>query len=795
MFRFFFNITWRSLSKRNVFSIINILGLSIGLALVLLISLLNFNELSFDRSFRECNNIYRINSKITKIMPGETSASTANAVGPAMQETIPELTTVVRTYRYSYVVRVNDHSLRSDLIWADEDFFRLFDTPFIHGNPEDVMSRPNTVAISEQMAKKLFGNNNPMGETFSLDNIHLMEVAAVYKDYPANSSFMEHKMIAPFMHSYPAWFHERIRWADPSYETFCLLSAKADTTSVNAKMRKTLSDATEGMLEGGWFFYPELQRLTDIHLRSTKYIGNSFLSSLSDIGKVKMLSLLSVIILLVACVNYMNLSTARAQKRSKEIGISKTIGAKRSEIIYRLTLETAIFTFVSFVAAWVLAWLLLPVFNILLDEQLSIELALQPVFLCVSLLIWIATTLLAASYPVIYLSGFPPLMAIRSSFSAKSSHATVRKILSVGQFAIAIVLITWALIIQLQVAFANNKELGYNPRNLIAIPLLSLHDGSDIEALANDFRAESSVEMVSRESRFLFEGSGDVLMRSADDIIGMSLTNIAADPNFIDLMQMKLIAGRTLPEHASDSLVQIILNRAAVDYLGITPEEAVGKRVDVKINVPVVEVCGVVENFIFESLHRPVGGFGIHNRNLQKRTLILRVKEGNLSEQLKTYEQIFKKHFPNEMFEPVFPEQEVAKAYTDDRRTGRIAFIFSILAILVACMGVFGLTAFMAEQRTKEIGIRKILGASVWNIVSLFTNSYTKLLCISFIIAIPVAWWVGNQYLQNFAYRVSLSWWIFAAAAAITVVLTLLTVYAMAIKAAMKNPVEAIKSE
>ena len=792
MFRFFFKITWKSLSKRNVFPIINISGLSIGLAVVLLISLLNFNERSFDRQFKESKNIYRINIKLTAFMPGETFMSTSNATGPAMQEAIPEVIAAVRTYPGSYVVRINDHPMRISLIWADKDFFQLFDTPFIHGTPEAVMSRPNAIAISEQMAKTLFGNNNPMGETFSLDNQHLMEVAAVYRDYPLNSSFREHKMIAPFMHSYPAWMYQQVYWGNIDYETFCLLSANADTASVNAQMRKTIMDATDGQT---WYF-PELQKLEDIHLHSAKYVGKSNTSSKSDIGKVKMLSLLSVIILLVACINYMNLSTARAQKRSREIGISKTVGAKRHELILRLTIETAIFTFVSFVGAWVLAWVTIDVFNYLMGEQLSIELAFQPMFLCVALLIWIITTLFATSYPAIYMSGFPPLMAIRSQSAPKSSHAVVRKVLSIVQFAVAIVLIAWVLIIQMQISFMNNRDLGHNPRNLIGLSLGALPQGSDIEALANDYRAESSVEMVARQSAYHLNGNGNTIRRNADDKIGLSLTSHAADPNAIDLMQMKLIAGRRLPEYTGDSIAQMILNRAAVDYLGMTPEEAIGKRVLASGHADIVEICGVVENFIYGSLHRAVEGFGFHNLRWRTKTAImLRVKEGNMTEQLKRYEEIFKKHFPNEMFEPGFPEQDIAKRYDDDRRTGRIAVVFSILAIFVACLGVFGLTAFMAEQRTKEIGIRKVLGATVWNIVSLFTGSYTKLLGISLVIAIPVAWWVGNLYLQNFAFHISLGWWIFAVAAAITVVLTLLTVCAMAIKAAMKNPVEAIKME
>jgi len=797
MFTYFLKITLKNFNRRGLFPIINILGLSIGLAVLLLISLLNFYEQSFDKGFKESKNIYRVNAKMTAIMPGETIISTPNALAPAMKDAIPEVIAAVRTSDIWFNLVHKENLIDIKITWADSDFFRLFDTPFIHGRHEDVMSRPNTVAISEEIAKRFFGNNNPIGETLTHTgwNQPPMEIVAVFKDYPSNSSLKEIKAVAPFMFHYQTWTYENLHWGSLNFETFFLLSANADTASVNAKMRKTLFDATEGQWDGGgWFFYPQLQRLEDIHLHSTKFLGLTIMSSLSDIGKVKMLTLLSVIILLVACVNYMNLSTARAQKRSKEIGISKTVGAKRSELILRLMFETAIFTFISFVVAWVLAWVALPLFNMLMNEQLEMVWAFQPIFLCIAFLIWIVTTLLAASYPAIYLSSFPPLMAIRNQHTPQSSHAIVRKVLTVGQFAVAVVLIVWVLVIQAQIAMVSKKELGYNYRNLVGV---WIHDDNP-DAMMNDYRAESSVEMVSRSNSNFFDEQLMInsLFRNADDQQGASLATLSVDPNYINLLEIKLIAGKNFTEQQpGDTIYQVLLNRAAVDYLGKTPEEAIGTRINAHLGGPVNEVYGVVENFHFQSLHAPIGGFCFVNAPWQKRFLMLRVKEGNLSEQLLTYEAIYKKYFPNNNFGAIFPEEYVARIYDSERRTGQIAVVFSILAILVACMGVFGLTAFMAEQRTKEIGIRKVLGASVWNIASLFTNNYAKLLSISLVISIPVAWWVGVQYLQNFAFRISLSWWIFVVAALITVVLTLITVGALAIKAAMRNPVEAIKTE
>jgi len=811
MFKSFFTITLRSLSRQGVFSIINILGLSIGLAVVVLFSLLNFHELSFNRGFKASKNIYRINASTDN----ETFTTIANATGPAMHE-IPEVITTVRIVTRYNDLEHNGNPLKVQMKWADEDFFRLFDTPFILGTPEEVMSRPNVIAISEQEAKRLFGDNDPIGQMLSHTTwrgVPPLEVVAVYKDYPKNSSMSDFKIIAPFMHNYEATLHRQITWIRSEFETFCLLVANVDTKSVNAKMQKIVSEATADQQGIEWL--PQLQRLTDIHLHSKKYLGQSSLSNMGDIERVKMLSLLSVIILLVACINYVNLSTARAQKRSREIGISKTVGATRIELIVRLTFEMAIFTFASLVIALMLAWGFLPVFNNLTDARLDFGMALQPFFLCVTLLIWIGTTLLAASYPAIYMSGFPPLTAIRSQTMPGSSHATVRKVLIVGQFSVAIVLIAWVLIIHAQIKYVNNKNLGYNPRNLISI---WIHD-SNPTSLLDEFRAQSSVEMLSRENQNLvFGASENILFRNMEDQTGFQLKVVAADHNYIDVMQMKLIAGSHYPEMRYDELrfrdttvndrtyrmlaegnvTPILLNRAAVDYLGITPEEAIGQKVIVRFNglIGYPVVCGVVENYHFESLHRPIGGVCIHYGLINhKRLLVLRVYEGNFSEQLKIYEGIFKKYFPNNVFVADFIEDNVAKFYDGERRTSRIAEVFSILAIFVACMGVFGLMAFMAEQRTKEIGVRKAMGASIWDIVILLVGNYVKLLCISLVIAIPMAWWVGERYLQNFAYRISISWWIFVVAALITAAITLLTVGLLAVKAAMANPVESLKTE
>jgi len=805
---FFLKIFIRNLSRKGLFPIINIVGLSIGLAAVLLICAFIFNEYSFDKQFTHHQRIYRANADMSMPRMEGTISFVYNALAPAAKEEIPGLEAAARIFVQPVVVKTGDVLFNIErFCWADDDFFLLFDTPFIHGSPEDIFSQPDMLALSESQAKVFFGDRDPLGEILLFDHQRPMEVRAVYRDFPANSSF-DYPMIGHYRTSYKTWLNE-LSWGGgpPNTETFFLLAPGTDAAVVEAGMQNLVEKNFENP-----YYQVKLQPLDKIHLYSKDLLSfgpYKFTCNHGDVERVQLFSLLATIILLVACINYMNLSTARAQKRSKEIGISKTVGAKRIQIIARLYSETGILTFLSFAVAIVLALLLLPVFNLISGQNIQPDIFIKGKFLSGMLLVYLATTFIAASYPVLYLSGFAPITVIRQSvFTKGSSHAFVRKGLSVVQFSVATILIACVMIIHTQLNYMNNKDKGYNAHHVVSIPLPA-HPEPVLDALKNDYAARASVSSISFSSSEGFpvsRGGGANLYKTLTEMnehrkdrnypansVMMWLTN--ADSEIFDVLQLKLIAGATLPERLpDDTIASIVINRKAVEFLETTPEDIIGKRLPSGLQA---YVCGVVEDFHFHSLHEPVTPYGIHNTNspLLFTGLLLKVEEGNLSQQLFAYGEIFKKHFPNEVFQAQFPDLIMAKAYEDDRRSGVIVLCFSILAILVACMGVFGLSAFMAEQRTKEIGIRKVFGASVFSIVRLFTDNYLRLLALSLVIAIPVAWWIGGKYLEDFAYRISLSWWMFVAAALITVVLTLATVCWQAIKAATANPVKAIKSE
>ena len=771
--------------------------------MVLLICAYVFNEYSFDKSFTHHRRIYRANSYATMGNVQGIMTSSSNALALAAIEQIPGVETAVRVMAppMSPNAKVDNDLFKVERFHAvDENFFLLFNTPFIYGSAEEVFARPNMIALAETLAKKYFGDRDPIGEILLLDGEIQVEVRAVYRDFPVNSSFENFRMIGSYKLSFMT-FLNNLRWGSLSIETFFLLAPGVDAATVEAGMQRLVEKNVENP-----YYQVRLQPLNKIHLHSKDFLfpERQFTVNHGDIGRVQLFSLLAIIILTVACINYMNLSTARAQKRSKEIGVSKTVGAKRIQIIWRLYAETGMLTFVSFAVAVVLAFMVLPVFNLISGQDIQPEIFTNNKFLLGMTSVYLVTTLVAASYPVLYLSGFAPMTVIRQAiFTKGSSHAFIRKGLSVVQFSVAVILIAWVIIIHTQLNYMNKKDIGYNVQNVLAIPV---RGQSGIDALINDYKAQATVSAAALTSSFPFGiGNGTGLSKTLEDmqnsdnpVIPVMMYHNRTSPEAIDLLQLKLIAGTTLPESKSgDTISYVIINRKAVEYLETTPEEIIGKRIPAQIyNQFPTYICGVVEDFHFQSLHEPTVPYGLHNSpNRGFTRLLLKVIDGNLSQQLRIYEDIFKKYFPNDLFEVEFPDMIMAKAYEEDRQTGRVVMSFSFLAILVACLGVFGLSAFMAEQRTKEIGIRKVLGASVGSIVRLFTDNYLRLLAISLVIALPVAWWVGNKYLENFAYRISLSWWIFAAAALIVIVLTLCTVGYQAIRAATANPVEAIKSE
>jgi ABC-type antimicrobial peptide transport system permease subunit len=771
----------RTLSRNKLFSIINVIGLSVGLAVALLIFMLVYNELSFDRSFPDYKRIYRVNSVFQDHRLGQSSALSPAGLAVLVRESVPGVETVVRLRRQGYAIKTDTWSADMSYILVDPDFFSLFPTPVLYGSFEEALSRPDGVAVSEVQADKMFGSEGDhTGKTF-LIGANPVEVRAVFRDFPENVTVSRRTVFVPL----PPIYDDPRSQKYVGFETYIRLDEQADPAQITARLEEIAADVFK---DEGYTF--SLQPLKDIRLHSAGVPGSMIISSTGDLTQVRIFSVLAIVILLVVCINYMNLSTAQAQKRLREIGLNKILGAQRSTIVVRSYLESAILTLVAFAIAFGLFYALLPDFSTLMGGLLSVGMIGDPKFLLGLAVIFVATVLLSASYSAWYLSGFPPALAVKKG---GTTYKVLRQVLSVAQFAVAIVLITWVIVIKTQTGYIFTKDLGFDdPKQLYGMWTRTGRASDD--SFENELRRQSSIVETSLVSNFPSRDKITLKRNPSDE--GAEMTYVFSDEHITDLLGLRVIAGRPLPpplDPQQDTILTAMLNRRAVAALDLTPEEAVGQIVHME-NQPVL-VGGVVEDFNFENLYTPIAPHAFINMPGGRYYQLIRITEGDLEEKSAAYKQIFDETYPNDLYDLASLSEIMGRSYDGERRTQQLLIPFTILAIFMACMGVFALTAFLVEQRTKEIGIRRVLGSSVGGILGLFAKTYLKLLGIALLIAIPAGVFVCNNYLSTFAYHIGLSWWMFAAAAGITLLLVLIAVIAPTFKAANADPVKNLQYE
>ncbi|HET7360607.1 MAG TPA: ABC transporter permease [Salinimicrobium sp.] len=792
MIRNYIKIAWRNLKTDSTFSIVNILGLSIGLAITLLLFLFVVHERSFDDMYANKKNIYRVLLHTTDERQ-EIWPSVPAALAPAVENTIPEIKKAARMLKHDFgapaFITANESDfIENGLYFTDPEFIDIFEISFVSGNPDLALSRPNTAVLSQSTAERFFGDENPLGKTLTLDNNKKLEITGVFEDFPENST-LDANLLASFSST---GFYNNPRWGNASFETYFLLNDNADIALTEQKIQQLLNSKVDK--ENQWYSF-SLQPLERVHLYSANFT-DSYSSRRGDIKSVRNLSLLAILILLIACINYMNLTTARSQKRTKDVGINKTLGASSKNLILRFYTETGLITCIAVIIGVVLAVLAIPAFNTVAGKNLSTDLLLSSGFLISLLLIWLITTLLAGSYPAFYLSRFSPKSVMKPSFQKGGTATFIRKGLVVLQFSASVILIISVLVIHKQLTFIQNKNLGYNPENVIAIATAGIQNENNATALANEFKALPSVSEVSFAQGFPgVEVSGRTLYKKNSDN-GISIQTNHTDAGIIEVLKLELLAGKTLPKTKAegDTLVEVILNKKAVDYLGYTPREAIGKKVE--LNLGNSYIVGVVDNFNFSSLHVPIGAYAFSNSPREPvRCLLVRFNTGILPQTMAKFEETFKEVVPDSAFEYRFLDKNLETLYAAEQRTARVGLIFSILAIFVACLGLFGLAAFTAEQRRKEIGVRKVLGASVFNITQLLSKDFILLVLLALVIAFPIALWLMEKWLQDFAYRIELGWLVFLVAGVLAIVIALVTVSFQAIKAAIANPVKSLRTE
>ncbi|MBJ2173102.1 ABC transporter permease [Aureibaculum sp. A20] len=796
MLKNYIKIAWRNLKTNRMFSIINILGLALGLSITILLFLSITYERSYNTMYTHKDQIYRVLVNTGESYDKQILCTAPAALTPAIKNDMPDVKYAARILKHGFgetaFVKVgNTTFLEKELYWCDPELFEIFNVKFLQGEASSAITRPNTITISKSTAKKYFGEADPMGKIIVVDSDEKLEVTGVFEDFPENSS-LHCNAIASFSSTFA---YQNPSWGNSSFETYLQLNENTSQANTESQLQSLLDKNVDK--EGQWFHFT-LQPLEKVHLYSADY-SNSYSKRVGDIDEINNLSFLGILILLIACVNYMNLMTAKSAKRSKDVGINKTLGASFKSLIVRFYAETGIITLIALVIGVFISVLFIPLFNQLTAQQLEVSLLFKPQVLLGILLFWVIATLVSGSYPAFYLSSISPNSALTSTRKDGSSIINVRKGLVVLQFAASIILIVGVLVIYQQLQFMQNQKLGFDSDNVVAISTTAVNGNDKKEALVQEYESLSMVSDIAMAQGFPgVTVSGRMLFKTENDESGLKIQTNRADAEIIDLLKLKLIAGKTLPlvKQQGDTISEVVLNKKALDYLGYTPEESIGKKVLIQGFSGDVFIVGIVDDFNFESLHQPIGAYAFHNRRTEAQNFALvRFNSNSLTNTMDQLESKFLKINPDSSFEYTFLDKNIEQLYAQERKTAILGFTFSILAIFVACLGLFGLAAFTAEQRKKEIGIRKVLGATIMGITQMLSMDFLKLVVVAIVIAFPIAYWLMHKWLQNFAYRIDFSWYIFAISGILAIVIALITVSFQAVKAALSNPVKSLRTE
>jgi putative ABC transport system permease protein len=798
MIKNYLKIAWRNLLNNKLYSFINIAGLSIGVACCVLIYLYVQTELSFDKFNRNYNNIYRVTLRLNEPQKQKLAAATSPIVAPILKENFPEVKQTVRIKSMKRLLSYNNNKFYdTQAYYADSSFFKIFTFEMMQGDPNTCLVAPNSIVLTESAAKRYFGNENAFGKTMKLSDTIDVMVKGIIEDVPKTAHLrfdylLSQTTFLEWVKNDSNYVANNEHWFNLDSYTYILLDPKTDAKNLEAKTNKFVEKQMEEYRKTvGTWFEVILQPLSVIHLKSKHEFEPKPLTN-SDIKYVYIFSGTALLILLIACCNFINLSTARSLNRSKEIGLRKVIGAERKQLIGQFLGESMVFATIACLFSFLLVLIARPFFNDYASAPLQMTWMILPAYLSVIVLVGV----LAGLYPAVLMSSFAPIKSLKGHVKHGLQDIIFRKGLVVFQFVIAVILIIGTETILEQLDFMQNKNIGMNKSQLLQLEMR----GPDIKkarTLIAEFSRNPNVEMASWNN-FSFKQMPFITLLPeghAQNEITAS-TVICADEKFLDTYQIKLVEGRNFSEKMpTDIQESFLVNEAAVkDFGWKTPKEAIGKKIEWGggKSGPVI---GVVKDFNFTSLHEDVKPAIIHIFPGWQGFITLRVKAQNMNETLKSIEGTWKSITPDSPFKYSFLEDDFAGLYKAENNMRSILGVFTFLSILVACLGLFGLASFTIRQRYKEIGIRVVLGASVASITKLLSKDFMKLILISILIALPLAWYVFNKWLQNFAYRIELSWWFFMVASLLAILTALTTVSVQAIKAALSKPVKNLRTE
>jgi len=790
MFKNYFKTTFRSLLKNKTYSFLNIFGLAVGIACAAFIFLWVEDELTFNHNFAKRDYLYHVMQNEKNDAGISTNGSTPGPLAAALKADIPG---IVNSGRLSWAMDelavVDDKSIKENGMYADPSVLSMYALPFIYGNASAALNNPNDVVISESMSKKFFGNGNPVGKTikmnakgaYSVDGLY--KVTGVFKDLPANC-YYHFQWLSP----YTTW-EDANDWLKPwnnnLTETIVELSPTANPASINKKLKNYLSTKADGNTNQCFLF-----NMNDWHLR-----GN-FVNGVQDGGNIKYVKLFSTIafiILLIACINFMNLATARSEQRAKEVGVLKVMGAGKKGLIGKFNSESLLMSFISVLLAVGLLYLLMPYYNELVEKQLSVNL-FNPVHFGCLLGIGLLAGLIAGSYPAFYLSSFNPVKVLKG-IKVKTSVGTmfIRKGLVITQFTASVILIISTIIVYKQVQHIKNRDLGYNKNNLIYMDLqgnMKDHFNEIKHSLIATGYVENAATSLHDALHVYSYGDGFSWQGKNPNAKLPIHSNVVSD-EYLSTMHMKLVDGRDFYQGNIDS-TNVIINESMAKLMG--KEGKIGSIIT--SGNFTLTVVGIIKDFIYNDVYGSGSPLIFFNGNYSATVMAVRFKPNvNLSQALQKTEAVMKSENPGFPFEYRFADKDFDAMFSSETLIGKLAGVFAVLAIFISCLGLFGLAAYTAERRTKEIGIRKVLGASVTGLTGLLAKEFLQLVALSCVVAFPVAWWFMHDWLQDYAYRTTIQWWVFALAGIAALSIALITVSFQAIKAAISNPVKSLRTE
>ena len=804
MLQNYLKIALRNLLKNKGFSAINIFGLAVGIACCLLITLYVTDELSFDRFHEKADRIYRTNLDVKFGGSEQSVATTADLLGPTLKKDYPQVENYARIYDSgSFLIKKTGtvNNIREEkILFADSSIFEVFTFPLVTGEPKSALREPNTIVLCETAAKRHFGNQNPIGQILNLDNKKDYKITGVMRDIPENSHIK-----AEFFVSLRSLDYNWNSFLGNNFQTYILLQKDANPKAFDAYFKqivqkyvspeivKAMGSTIKDLEKSGSYYRYSMILMTDIHLESkqTNELGIN-----GDIQYVYIFSVVALFVLLIACINFMNLSTARSSKRAKEVGIRKVLGSVRVQLMIQFFAECVLLSFLALIVALGLVAILLPFFNEISGKTLIISDLYSIKFLLIITILPILVGILAGSYPAIFLSSFEPIKVLKGRLSLKGG--SLRNVLVVFQFATSIVLIIGTVIIYRQINFIQQKNLGFNKDQVLII-----NDAYALDKQAVAFKEEvlklKGVQNgtlsgflptpSSRNNTVMFP-EGQI-----DQSKGISVGQWDVDYDYIQTMGMSMTKGRNFSKEYGTDSSGIILNETAAKLLGFTEPLNKGVSLFMNDNKKVYRVVGIVKDFNFESMKSNIGALCMMLRSSTGNASFRLDAQNDIQSTIKQIEAKWTQMAPGQPFSYTFMDESFNNVYKAEQRIGKISLAFAFLTILVACLGLFGLVTFIAEQRIKEIGIRKVLGASVLGIVSLLSKDFVKLVIVSICIASPIAYYAMNLWLQDFAFRIKIEWWIFVLAGISAIVIALLTVSYQAIRAALMNPVKSLKTE